>query len=309
MGQNGENILVIKLGALGDFVQALGPMAAIRRHHPGATITLLTTAPYESFGRSCGYFNDIWIDSRPRWHDWGGWVSLRTRLNEKKFTRVYDLQNNDRTSFYLRLFSPRPEWVGAARGASHRNASAARTAGIAFDGHVQTLALAGIKDIERDNLSWIDGDLRRFHLPARYALIVPGSAPQHPEKRWPAQNYGELAAALDRQDARPVIVGSSAEDKVAQEICRIWPRALNLTGRTTLFDVAALARGAAGAVGNDTGPMHLIAATGCPSWVLFSRYSDPVRHAPAGPCVHIVRAGNLASLSAADLLGGIVLRV
>ena len=36
----GRRILVIKLGALGDFVQALGPFAAIRRHHAGDRITL-----------------------------------------------------------------------------------------------------------------------------------------------------------------------------------------------------------------------------------------------------------------------------
>ena len=40
-----RRILVIKLGALGDFVQALRAMAEIRRAHPGAKITLLTTPP------------------------------------------------------------------------------------------------------------------------------------------------------------------------------------------------------------------------------------------------------------------------
>src|SRR6266568_4059670 len=45
-------ILVIKLGALGDFVQALGPAAAIRAHHPEAAITLLTTAPFAELARA-----------------------------------------------------------------------------------------------------------------------------------------------------------------------------------------------------------------------------------------------------------------
>ena len=40
-----QRILVIKLGALGDFVQALRAMAEIRRAHPKARITLLTTPP------------------------------------------------------------------------------------------------------------------------------------------------------------------------------------------------------------------------------------------------------------------------
>ena len=44
-----ERILIIKLGALGDVVLACGPFEAIRKHHPGAKITLLTTKPYENF--------------------------------------------------------------------------------------------------------------------------------------------------------------------------------------------------------------------------------------------------------------------
>jgi len=58
-------ILVIKLGALGDFVQALAPMAAIRRHHPGAHITLLTTDPFVELAAASRWFDDIWVDSRP----------------------------------------------------------------------------------------------------------------------------------------------------------------------------------------------------------------------------------------------------
>ena len=42
----GARILVIKLAALGDVVQAFGPFAAIHAHHPDAEITLLTTPPY-----------------------------------------------------------------------------------------------------------------------------------------------------------------------------------------------------------------------------------------------------------------------
>ena len=300
--QNSGKILVIKLGALGDFVQALGPMAAIRRHHPDAHITLLTTAPYESFGRDCGYFDEVWIDKKPRLLDLAEWLDLRTRLNSKNFSRVYDLQNNDRTSLYLRLFSPRPEWVGAARGASHRNTSPQRTAGKAFDGHVQTLALAGITDVKPDELSWINGDVRQFHLPRRYALLIPGSAPQHPEKRWATENFAALANLIDRQGIQPVILGTAAEDSVAQAICRLHPRAINLTGRTKLPDIVLLARTAAAAIGNDTGPMHLIAATGCPSHVLFSLHSNPVRHAPVGVAVTVMQKDELSELGAEDVL-------
>ena len=41
-----QRILVIRLGALGNIVQSLGPVAAIRAHHADAEITLLTLKPY-----------------------------------------------------------------------------------------------------------------------------------------------------------------------------------------------------------------------------------------------------------------------
>ena len=73
---NTEKILVIKLSAFGDFILALGPMAAIRRHHADAQITLLTTAPFVSLARESGYFDDICVDLRPGLTDVRGWSRL-----------------------------------------------------------------------------------------------------------------------------------------------------------------------------------------------------------------------------------------
>ena len=292
-----EKILVSKLSALGDFVQALGPMAAIRAHHPHAEITLLTTDGLVSFAVASAYFNRVWVDRRPRWHDLKGWLDLRRQLNDGKFSRVYDLQNNDRTALYFRLMTPRPEWVGIAKGASHRNIAPDRAAGHAFDGHVQTLGLAGIRDITVDKMDWVKNDTDRFALQKPYVLLVPGCAPSRPEKRWPADDFSALAGALCAQDYQPVIIGTQDETDIAAQIRRTAPEVLDLTGKTTLFDIVALGRHAVAAIGNDTGPMHLIAPTGCPSYILFSRHSNPVRHAPKGEAVRIIQAEELANLS------------
>lgn len=292
-----RSILVIKLGALGDFIQALGPMAAIRGKHAADRVTLLTTAPYEGMGRACGYFDDVLLDKKPEWKDIKGWLSLRRMLNAGNFARVYDLQNNDRTAFYLRLFSPRPEWVGAARGASHRNASKERSAGRAFDGHVMTLALAGVEGVGVDTLAWMKGAALPEGLHPPYVLIVPGSAPSHPEKRWPAENYAALCARLSRDGYRPVLIGAKAEHDVLREIKSRAEGVLNLCGRTALADIPALARGACAAIGNDTGPMHLIAPTGCPATVLFSGKTNPKKHAPLGARVLTLQKEDVAALT------------
>jgi ADP-heptose:LPS heptosyltransferase len=293
-----EKILVIKLGALGDFIQALGPMKAIRRHHPAAEIVLLTTAPFIEFAEASKYFDRIWIDDKPKWFQIKKWTDLKKKFNNENFTRVYDLQNNDRTALYFKLFPAhkKPEWVGAVEGASHRNDSTERTAGHAFDGHVQTLGMAGVTSIALDPLDWLQANISSFPLRRPYVLLAPGSAPERKEKRWPAERYGRIAQILAQWGYQPIVLGTNAENALAQEIAALSPDILDLSGQTTLAQVAVLARSAAAAIGNDTGPMHLIAATGCPCLALFSAKSDPVRHAPKGPHVLVLQSKNLKEL-------------
>ena len=95
----------------------------------------------------------------------------------------------------------------------------------------------------------------------------------------------------------PVVIGTTPEQPLARAI----PGAIDLTGRTDLAQLTSVAREADIAIGNDTGPMHLIAATGCPSVVLFSRDSDPALCAPRGPAVRVLRRPDLAGLKAATV--------
>lgn len=294
-------ILVIKLGALGDFIQAAGAMKAIRVHHTNAKITLLTTKPFVKMAEACGYFDEIWIDTKPKFYQYKEWKKLRHKLNYARFSRVYDLQNNDRTAIYFNLFSPKPQWVGVAKGASHRNNAPDRTAGHAFDGHVQTLGLAGIQGIEVDTLDWAKGNLDGFNLQKPFIVIAAGSAPDRLEKRWPAHYYGELALDLYKAGYQPVLIGTIAEIDVNQKILNICPQALDLTAKTTLFDIVELGRGAVACIGNDTGPIHMMAPTGCPTLVLFSRHSNPKRHYPKGKTVEIVYQDALTDLTVQEV--------
>ncbi|MFN3700623.1 MAG: glycosyltransferase family 9 protein [Alphaproteobacteria bacterium] len=300
-----NKILVIKLGALGDFIQSLGCMRAIRQHHPEAKITLLTTKSFEKIAKDCGYFDDIWLDDKPRFFELGKWLALKKRLNQARFERVYDLQNNDRTGLYFTLLkTPKPEWSGIVKGASHRNADPQRFHRHAFKGHVQTLMLAGIPEhlITIDPLDWAQGNIEGLKLRKPYIVFAAGSAPNRKEKRWPAHYYGALAQTLSDQGYQVVLIGTMAELDVNAKIKALCPDALDLTAKTCLFDLVALARGAAATIGNDTGPMHLMAPTGTPAFVIFSSHSNPEIHAPLGKAVHIFNGGNLALLTAEAVL-------
>jgi ADP-heptose:LPS heptosyltransferase len=57
------------------------------------------------------------------------------------------------------------------------------------------------------------------------------------------------------------------------------------------------------AVGNDTGPMHLVVAGGASATVLYSAASDPALTAPRGTRVSILRRDDLAALTVEEVAG------
>lgn len=298
-------ILVIKHGALGDLVQAFGPFAAIRAHHPGARIDLLTTRPFAALMGDAPWFDRVLTDTRAPWWNLPAQVTLARRLAAARYARVYDLQTSSRSSrllSWMRLFGSRPEWSGIARGSSHRHANPARNAMHTQDRQREQLATAGITEFPTPDLAWLAGDTSRFDLPGRIGLLIPGAAPHRPAKRWPAEHYGRLARYLAEHGLAPAILGTAAEAPLAAVIREHCPVARDLAGHTTLAEIAALARRAALAVGNDTGPMHLIAALGTPSLVLFSADSDPGLCAPRGREVRILRAPDLRALPPARVI-------
>ena len=296
-----QRILVIKHGALGDFVLATGPFKAIRGHHPDAHITLLTEPGFARLGTECGWFDSIWVDPRPKPWQAAAWLGLVRKLRSGHFARVYDLQNSDRTSTYFRLLRrPRPQWSGIAPGCSLPHRTSHRQSLHTLARQAEQLAIAGITSVPSPDMSWARADATRFEL-GHFALLVAGGAAHRPAKRWPADRYAELAQHLHLQGTRPVLIGAEAEREILSEIAVAVPAAADLCGRTSIEEIASLARGATVAVGNDTGPMHVIAAIGCPSVVLFSAASDPTRTAPVGPHVHVMHRDPLSALAVSEV--------
>ncbi|MSO84452.1 MAG: lipopolysaccharide heptosyltransferase family protein [Rhodospirillales bacterium] len=309
MNEPARKILVIKLGALGDFVQALNACAFIRRHYESDRIVLLTTATFADLARASGLFDDIELDARPKAHQGFAWLANRRFLRAGRFTRAYDLQTSDRSSFYFRLFwpGPYPEWSGIAPGCSHPHTNPGRDLMHTLDRQAEQLRMAGINEAEArpPDVSFLHADTSRFGLGPRYALLVPGGAAHRPDKRWPPERFAAVATELAGSGVAPVLLGIAREAPLTGRIRALCPAAVDLAGRTGFADIAALARHAAGAIGNDTGPMHLIAATGCPSVVLFSAASDPALCAPRGSRVTALRRDPLAALGSGEVLGAL----
>lgn len=290
-----ERILVIKLSALGDFFQAFGPFAAIRAAHPAAKITLLTTKAFAELARRSPWFDEVWIDQRPKFWQLGRVRALRAQLRGGRFQRVYDLQTSDRSSSYLRLLggAKAVDWSGIARGCSHPHRNPRRDFMHTLDRQAEQLRDAGIEPVFRPDLSWLEADVSRYGLSKPFVMLVPGGSPHRPDKRWPSECYAELAVLLAGAGVTPVVIGTDSEKEAAEAILSACPQAVSLLGQTSIADMAALARQAAAAVGNDTGPMHLNAGCGCPCVVLYSQASDPQLCGQRGEHVEFLRVPSL----------------
>lgn len=292
-----EKILVIRLSALGNIVQSMGPYAAIRAHHRDAEITLLTTKPYAGWLAGSPYFDRVWIDERPDWWRLDRWLAFARRLRRERFTRVYDLQTSSRSSRYLTLFAgAKPEWSGIAKGASHPDRDPSRNQRHDWDRQRAQLKAAGIPTVPDGDLAWSVADIDRFGLRPPFMILAPGCSPHRPEKRWPIERYADLAIEATRRGLGVCVVGTAEERVLGATIAAAAPGVVDLTGRTAIADLASIARAASLAVGNDTGPMHLIPMAGCRSVVLFSGASNPALCAPRGRDVQVLRETNLGDL-------------
>lgn len=291
---------MIRLSALGDFVQSMGPFAAIRKHHADARITLLTTKPFVGLAKASPYFDEVWVDHRPKPWDVPGMLKLRKLLRSAKFQMVYDLQTSERSSRYFHLVQSGTPWSGIASGASHPHANPDRNTMHTIDRQADQLRMAGIAETPPPDLSWVQRDLRKFHLPQTFVLMVPGGSAHRSGKRWPAAHYAEIARRLGQRGISSVLIGTEADKDAADQVLEGCATAMSLLDQTDILDIAPIARAAWAALGNDTGPMHLAAAAGCRSVVLFSGDSDPDLCAPRGR-VAILRKPDLAELAVEEV--------
>ena len=308
MSKEIKKVLVIKLGALGDFVLALAAMKKIREAHPRAKITLLTTPPFEALAKLSPYFNTVETDGRPG--DFGDLTAMLGRMRKARYDRVYDLQTNSRTNWYFQALRPfPPQWSGIAAGCSLPQRGKARYHMHTLERQADQLKQAGIwPDAPTEmggapapDLSWI---LRRTKeprsvagavTPKPYVLLVPGGSAHRPEKRWPVESYAQLAALLKARGLDIVIIGGPQESAMARQIQKAVGQARDLTGRTDFAQLAVLGAKAALTVGNDTGPTHLLAAAGAPTIALFSDASDPELCGPRGH-VAVIKSPDLKAL-------------
>ncbi|PIE57574.1 MAG: lipopolysaccharide heptosyltransferase II [Desulfobulbus propionicus] len=121
--------------------------------------------------------------------------------------------------------------------------------------------------------------------------LNPGAA-YGPAKRWPAEQFAELALRICTELAADVAVfGTKADQETAKHIRQAVPQrdhVLDFTGATDLIEAIALIEQCAAFVTNDSGLMHVAAALGTPLVAIFGS-TDHIATGPFSPCSVIIR--------------------
>jgi lipopolysaccharide heptosyltransferase I len=270
--------LIVRLGSLGDVVHAVPAVASLRRAHPNATIDWLVDPRYvELVSMVVGVDRAIPLDPRAGLMRLAG--AVRT-LRAAGYDAVIDLQGLIKSATLARAAGA-PRRIGLPKGHLREPLAVhfyTETPDPGRDPHVIRKGLALVRA-----LGAVD-DRITFPLtvpvtPAAqtvstqadadgYAIVNPGAA--WPNKRWPADRFGALAAAMrERLGVASIVLWGPSEESLATSVVAASRGAASMAPRTTITDVASIARGARLIVSGDTGPLHIAAAVGTPAVGLF----------------------------------------
>jgi ADP-heptose:LPS heptosyltransferase len=129
---------------------------------------------------------------------------------------------------------------------------------------------------------------RQGHRGEPFAVLVPGTLWE--TKHWRLEGFVDVGRYLRRTGRAVVLAGSTKERARCQAVASACPGAYDLSGQTTLTELAALIQQADLCVTNDSGSMHLTVALGRPVVSVFGP-TDPVWIGPYGQPQRVVRAG------------------
>jgi len=289
-------VLAVRLGAIGDVVNALVLATALKETFPQAHLGWVVHPLAEPLvrGHPCVDRVHVW----PRDGGPGAFLALVRELRAERYEVALDLQRLAKSALLARL-SGAPRVLGHDRARTKELAwlwTNERLAPGEGGEHMLTQYLAFARrlgaraEVPRhafaaDAAAEARAEALLGELGGAPVLVNLGAS--KPANRWAPERFGALAAAL-AQDGHPVCLTGGPADRAAAELARpaAGSAVRDLVGTTSLRELVALTARARLFVGCDTGPMHLAAAHGVPVVALFGP-ADPARTGPYG-AEHIV---------------------
>ncbi len=266
-----SNILIIKLGSLGDVVQISGALRDIREHHKNEKITILTTSKYINLFKNCPYIDNCLEDERlPRYNIFY-LLRLRKIINSLNFNKVYDLQNSNRTNFYRKFLFNVKNWSSSRDIPENKyNNSVLQR----FDEQLRKSNIQTLYTLKPD-FSWAAEKANNYNLDTdkKYILFFPFCSRDLIHKRWPY--FSELINLIKQNHPQYSLVVAPGPGEIEEAKSLDIKIALNNNLPLNFFELASLIKKSHLVIANDTGPAHMAAHLGARGFTLFGPHTTP----------------------------------
>lgn len=296
-------ILIVRLSALGDIVHALPVLAAIKKSMPDAQVDWLVEENYASIlSIAHGLHRRVIVRAKQSFEtadsiSFGGLMGYRNAaryLWNQDYDAALDLQGLIKSAVWARIsFADRIIGFDAPNLREPQAAFLYSETVTPVDArHViqKNLSILFALEINDRNIeipltphasSDTTAAIETAGGPMKYIVINPGAA--WPNKRWPPERFGALAATLfEHSGLRSLVTWGPSEKDLATSVANASLGAASLAPPTTVSDLAVLMREAALVVSGDTGPLHIAAAMGTPLVGLYGP-TWPERNGPWDP--------------------------
>ena len=293
-----KNILIVKLSAIGDVIHALPVAHALKKCYPNARITWVVEKPAYDLLTNNPDIDEIIIFDKPKFKSLSGILrhapAFIGLLRQRKFDLALDLQGLFKSSIisFLSGADTRLVYENTREGSQLLSR---RISGECANGHVVDRYL----DVVRALDCQVEKPVFTVHITPEEAAVTSRIATQvglnldrpyvvlalganWPNKIWPFEHFATLSDRLYKEKIIPVMIGGPGDKVMANQLSALTDiMPIDLTGQTTLKQLAFIIKGARAFVGGDTGPMHLAVAMGTPTVALMGP-TDIIRNGPYG---------------------------
>ena len=300
-----SNILIIKHGSLGDIAQACGAIQDISENHKGDQIHLLTTKPYFELFKKNPYISNVILDKRLSKINLIYLYLLMREIKKYNFSKVYDLQNSSRTSFYKNILFPKADKTNWC---STETTLPEGTTKKDFDNYSvlsrfdHQLKSSGINTNHtmKPDFSWSTVDIseikNNYELD-KYIILFPFCSPHLTSKKWPY--YNDLISLINENfENKFKVVTAPGPDEIndAKNINALCVldngKALNIS------QLSGLIKDSSFVFANDTGPAHITAHLGSKGVALFGSHTTPFKVSIERENFKAIQVPELSKLSA-----------
>jgi ADP-heptose:LPS heptosyltransferase len=275
-----SNILIIKHGSLGDIAQASGAIQDISDNHKEEKIYLLTTKPYIDLFKKNPNLTDVILDKRLSRFNLIYLYSLMRKIKKLNFSKVYDLQNSSRTSFYKKILFSSNElniWSSSETTLPKDKSKEEFDKTPVLNRFEHQLKSSGLntKFTMKPDFSWSCSDISeiksKFNLD-KYIILFPFCSPHLESKKWPYYNDLIKIIKENYNDKYKIVVAPGPNEIiVAKEI-----NALSILSEDQALDISQLSsliKDSSFVIANDTGPAHMSAHLNVKGLTLFGSHT------------------------------------